>query len=146
MTATYSYPGADPINLVRWYLGDTATGDDGIVDNPLVTDAEIVFALSQKNDDAKAAAAFAARYASIKLIHEPKSVRLLDFSGSSGGGSAKELAAWYLDLAERLERETTRPGIYAGGISVSDKDAVESDTDRAPPAFYRGMHDYEGGD
>jgi hypothetical protein len=30
--------------------------------------------------------------------------------------------------------------IYAGGISVDDKDTVESDTDRVDPAFYRGIH------
>ncbi|MFA6358710.1 MAG: hypothetical protein WCY09_08665 [Candidatus Omnitrophota bacterium] len=33
---------------------------------------------------------------------------------------------------------------YAGGISISDKDTYESNTDRVKPRFYRGMHDFPG--
>jgi hypothetical protein len=143
--AFYIDPAADPIQLVRWYLGDTATGDDGIsLENPLVSDLEIEFALSQNGDDAKAAAAFCARYAAVKLLHQPQSVRLLDFSASLGT-SLKELAEHYLKLAERLEREVARPNIYAGGLSVSEKFSVEQNTDRVAPFFRRGMHDYDGG-
>lgn len=145
MTATYVHPGVDAINLVRWYLGDTATDDDGNIANPLVTDAEIIFALAQKNDNAKTAAAFCARYAATRLIHEPQSLRLLDFS-ISGGASARDIADRYIDLADRLESEAMRAGIYAGGISVSDKAANRANTDVDQPAFRRGMHDYDGAD
>ncbi len=33
---------------------------------------------------------------------------------------------------------------YAGGISIADKDTVESDSDRPMTAFRRGMHAYPG--
>jgi hypothetical protein len=142
--ATYVWPGHSDINLVRWYLGDTATSSSEEVADPLVTDLEITFALQQKSNDAKAAAAFCARYASVKLLRgDAQSVRLLDFS-ASGMTSAKDAADYYLKLAERLEREDQRAGIYAGGISVSEKEANRSDTDIAQPAFRRGMHDYNG--
>ena len=42
-----------------------------------------------------------------------------------------------LDLG-RLGAEQTSVA-YAGGISVSDKETVESDTDRVSPRFFRGM-------
>lgn len=144
--ATYQHPGASNVHLVRWYLGDTQTnGDTDAVVDPLVTDLEIIFALQQKSDNAKAAAAFCARYAATKLIHEPQSVRLLDFSASSGGSTAKEIADRYLKLAEQLEREDKRAGIYAGGISVTGKEANEANTDIVQPAFKRGIHDFDPG-
>jgi hypothetical protein len=30
--------------------------------------------------------------------------------------------------------------VYAGGISIADKNTVEEDTDRVAPAFHRGIH------
>jgi hypothetical protein len=30
-------------------------------------------------------------------------------------------------------------GLYAGGISIDDKDDIEDDSDRAKPSFWRGM-------
>ena len=34
------------------------------------------------------------------------------------------------------------PQLYAGGLSISDKDTVEADTDRVQPDFYRGQDDF----
>lgn len=42
-----------------------------------------------------------------------------------------------LDMSELDVTQTSK--IYAGGISVSDKDAIEADTDRVQPRFSRGM-------
>ena len=140
--AYYTSPSNDDLQLVRWYLGDTVTGDDSQVDNPLVTDTEIAFALTQKSDP-KAAAAFCARYASVKLLREPSSVRLLDFAAEAGT-TAKDAADYYLKLAERLEREAVRAGIYAGGLSIAEKEAARADTDLVQPAFRRGIHDIDG--
>ena len=144
MTSLYVHPEGSDIQKVRWYLADTAVGEDGVtVVDPLVTDLEIEFALSEKGNDPKAAAAFCFRYAATKLLREPDQVRLLDFSMGSAS-SAKDIADFYFRMAERLEREVARPNIYAGGISVSDKETVEQNTDRVAPFFKRGMHDYPG--
>lgn len=42
-----------------------------------------------------------------------------------------------LDLSELGQTITSK--MYAGGISVADKDAIQSDTDRVTPRFARGM-------
>ncbi len=42
-----------------------------------------------------------------------------------------------LDLSQNGVTQTSRA--YAGGISLSDKDSIESDTDRVIPRFARGM-------
>ena len=138
--ATYQFPGNSLNDQVRWYLGDTD------VTAALVSDTEIIFALSQKNGDPKSAAAFCARFISIKIAREPESVRLLDFAASRGGGSTKALADRYYALALELEQESpgARSGIYAGGISVGDKLANEQNTDTVQPAFRVGMHDHDG--
>ena len=47
-----------------------------------------------------------------------------------------------MDLSQTgvtLSRGTTSGGPYAGGISVSDKDTQEDDTDRVQPRFVRGF-------
>lgn len=55
-------------------------------------------------------------------------------------------------LAMLLEMDLTEMGVtqtgrlYAGGISVSDKDTVESDTDRVTPQYKRGMFDGDLGE
>lgn len=35
----------------------------------------------------------------------------------------------------------TAPVLYAGGISISDKEVDEADSDLVKPSFYRGLHD-----
>jgi len=51
----------------------------------------------------------------------------------------------YMDLATSLDRQAILRGLgstsaYAGGISLSDKDTQESNTDRVPPKFTRNLH------
>ncbi len=51
----------------------------------------------------------------------------------------------YMDLAERFESEYgLRVKPFAGGISVSGKEAVEDDTDRVKPSFTMGGYDHSG--
>jgi len=50
----------------------------------------------------------------------------------------------YRDLAGSMRKQALRSGgitIYAGGISVSDKEANEDNDDMVTPAFTRGMFD-----
>lgn len=35
----------------------------------------------------------------------------------------------------------TAPMLYAGGLSISDKEVDEADSDLVKPSFYRGLHD-----
>lgn len=53
----------------------------------------------------------------------------------------EQRAADYRVLADRLLARSRRGGAipYAGGISQSDKDLVEDDSDRVLPLFSRGM-------
>lgn len=45
----------------------------------------------------------------------------------------------------KAQSETLRTfSVYAGGISVADKNAHDDDTDWDKPAFARGMHDFPG--
>lgn len=144
--AHYIDPRSDLRQRVRWYLGDTDTTSNEQVVDPLVTDVEIEFALGENSNNVIKAAAFCARYASMKLLRgDVYAVKLLDFSATSGGNmSAKDLSDKYLELATRLESESHPPGIYAGGISIADKETTAANSDRVAPFFHRNMHDYPG--
>lgn len=51
----------------------------------------------------------------------------------------------YMTLAASLRRAGSFSAVpYAGGISVSDKQGVEADSDRVPPMFSVGVHDHPG--
>lgn len=57
----------------------------------------------------------------------------------------------YMGLAAQLDRQATMlgldgTGVYAGGISQSDKTTRENDSDRATPYFTRTTHDDSGRD
>lgn len=61
---------------------------------------------------------------------------------------------WFWDQLEKImesdltyagaTRSSTGGKIYAGGISIADKQTYESDSDRVIPRFGRGMHDFPG--
>lgn len=55
---------------------------------------------------------------------------------------ASQAAAGYQALAQKFGRmAAAQITPYAGGIAASDKDDVESNTDRVRPAFLRGLFD-----
>jgi len=63
--------------------------------------------------------------------------------------SFSQLAKQYLEQAKAYENKdddeinSYYPGStpYSGGISISEKDSVESDTDRVTPNISKNMHD-----
>lgn len=60
--------------------------------------------------------------------------------------SYSQRAKQWLELAGRLRSAASRASLalatpYAGGISIADKLAQESNTDRVAPAFTRNLHD-----
>jgi len=59
--------------------------------------------------------------------------------------SASDKFKHFMAIAADLDKQATLRGLgstsaYAGGISLSDKDTQESNTDRVPPKFTRNLH------
>jgi hypothetical protein len=57
----------------------------------------------------------------------------------------------YKELAKTLDQRRSSTalasggaGVYAGGISIADKETRSSDTDRIAPAFTRDLHSVPG--
>ena len=134
MTWTYSgNPSGTNRDAIRFMIGDTDNTDQ------LVTDEEIAYALAQEGNVYVSAAricrSLASRYA-----------RYMDQSLGDLSISYSQRYQQFTELANRLEFDgSSRVGIpYAGGISQSDKDTVDADTDRIQPAIKIGVHDDPG--
>lgn len=134
MTWTYNVANlaTDETYQVRLLCGDTDTN------NQLIQDEEIDFLLSENSGVYFAAAAAC----------EAIAAKLADEADQKTG----KIATWltkrvdkFLEMAKRLRevasRTLGRP--YAGGISISDKEDQEADTDRVVPAFKVGIMDNE---
>ncbi len=118
-------PETVPRDAVRLLIGDTDSTD------PLLSDAEIAFYLSENGDNVYRAGSEACKAIAAKLA------RLPDFS--AGSVSITSRRAEFLSLAETLGRKaiTATVAPYAGGISKSDKRTREEGADRAGPFFTR---------
>ena len=131
MTWTYS---GDPTfskkDEVRFLLGDTNS------DSQRVSDEEIEYTLTSAGNNAYSAAARCARsLAALYATKVDKAVGDLNISWS-------QLAQNFASLAAQLEGQVARrssPRLYAGGISVSDKDSEDLRTDRVEPRFKSDM-------
>ena len=129
MTWTYTPGGADPVSQVRALVGDTVAA------MPRLQDEEIAAILA-----AQPSVPYAAYQAARALV-----ARYAGMVTSSGGGTSKQwdqLTRHYTDLAAALRRDALRSGAagaipYAGGLSIAEKLAQESDTDAVQPAFRR---------
>lgn len=135
MTWTYDIALATPKDQVRFLTADTEATD------PLVQDEEIAFVLTQQPNTYRAAAAVArqiarqfARQATIDIATE---VRI----------SLSDRAKQYFEMAKDMEHQANIGaggggglGVFVGGISQGQKQAVESDADRVRPAFTRETH------
>lgn len=126
-------PSANDRDEVRFLVGDTDTSDQ------LVNDAEIAYAVAEEADNLMAAARIAKAIAA-------KFARLVDKSVGDLSISYNQRQEAFLNLASELETRSNRSGAapYAGGISVSDKETVEDNTDRVEPSFKKGMNDNPG--
>jgi hypothetical protein len=127
MTATYTNdPVGNPIDQIRLLVGDTDVSD------ALLQDAEILFFLSQ-DDNVYKAAAIAARSIAGKLVRSVTETKFDDVSQKTTPPSAH-----YLKLADALDAQANKIssritlGLFAGGTSVSQMEAVRNDPDRAP--------------
>lgn len=123
------------LNSVRLLVGDTDTSDQ------LVQNEEIVFALSQANDNVYYAAGWTCRVIAAKFS------RMVDTQLDGAlQASYSDRAKQYQQLASQVEAQGKKTsgkslGAFGGGISVSDVSVVNSDTDRIKPAFSIGQFD-----
>ena len=126
-------PSSSDRDSVRFLIGDTDSSDEQL------SNEEINWILTQEPNTYlaghMAAQIIAGRYA-----------RLVDKSVGDLRISYSQRQKTYFALAEALVQQAmSNSGLaapYAGGISVSDKQLVESNTDRVQPSFKKGMHDY----
>ncbi len=124
-------------------IGDlsTSTGSE------IFSDGEIDYFVSKKpNAHLSAAAAVNSLVGSTRGVTLSgvlsKQVGDLKIDYGSGGSSVSEIL---ILKAKQLRVDGARKAKpYAGGISRSDKEAQESDTDRDRPHFRIGQHDHPG--
>lgn len=133
MTWTYSVSQLATSSLmqVRYLMGDTKSTDQQ------VQDEEITFALTQR-PSVYGGAATVCRALASRLAREADTVD----KDLRTVLSARSRA--YLRMATDYEMQAAVRGgalPYAGGISVSDKQSRESNTDRVQPLFNIGMQD-----
>ena len=122
---------------VRLYIGDTDST------NPQVADETIEATLVLYPDPMLAAAVIARSLAA-------QYGRDVTYHAGSVGENSSDLARFYLDLAKELDpmgvtRAIPLAQISVGGLSLSDKDTLDSNTDAGPPSFSKGMDDIPGG-
>lgn len=120
---------AERRDAVRLLVGDTDTNDQQI------QDAEITFALSQAQDEVYSAAAICAQTLAGKFSRRSD----VEFDGVSEKFGS--LAEHYRKLATTLRQDAKRYGSkglgtpVAGGISQSDMETADENTDRVKPKF-----------
>lgn len=117
------------LNAVRLLIGDTD------IQEPLLQDEEISFSLGQTNNNPYFAASWACRIIASKFS------RLVDTKLDSAGSSKySDRIDHYILLANQLSDLGKKTygkalGLFGGGLSKSEMDVVNSDTDRVQPAF-----------
>lgn len=132
MTWSYSGdPASSDLDRVRFLIGDTDTVDQ------LVNNEEVNWALGE----------FPIYIAAAELSEAiaAKFSRKVDKSVGDLKISFSKQAEQYSKKAKQLRNRGSLAAIapYAGGISVSDKESVVSNTDRVDPSFSRGMNDHD---
>lgn len=124
-------PASNTTDALKFLVGDQSTSSA----TELLSTAECNYLLAAYGTP-RAAAPHAARAIAADLaVKVGKSVGDLRLD-------AQQQYEHYMTLAASLERQASFSAVpFAGGVSVSQKQSVESDTDRVAPSFAVGMHD-----
>jgi hypothetical protein len=136
MSFTYDPASEAPLHEIRWLCGDTDPTD------PLQQDEEITRVLTRQPNTYRAASTvarqIARQFARQCDLDIAKEVRI----------SLSDRSKQYYQMAKDLEDEANKAvgggggvGVFVGGISVRQKQAVESNDDRVRPAFTRELHE-----
>lgn len=132
MSWSYSPGGTDPLDQVRFIIGDTVTTDQQLQDE------EITVAIGMRSN-VYAAAAICCRSLASKFS------RSVD-QGAVGPSYVKysQMAIAYRNMAVSFDQISLTSGnvpIYSGGISEADALTQTQDADRVPSVFSIGMDD-----
>lgn len=134
MPATYDSSLKLKKDQVRFLIKDVTN----LTTDALVQDEEISWVLTKKSNVYRAAA----------LICDSLAVRLRGVTRRHVGDTEIEFGpSDYRSLAASLRAHGAlgdKP--FAGGISISEKQTLEDDTDWPDRDFYRGLHDHEEAD
>ena len=138
MTWTYGGdPSASALAAIRFLTGDTDTNDQ------LINDEEIAWTNNQvTGSDTATTALYEVSYRVMVAIASKfsrladQSVGDLKVDMNQKAYNAREQAAL---LKQQALREGNTPTPYAGGISVSDKEIDEENSDIVQPYFSRGQ-------
>jgi len=130
----FTYVLTNDIGKVRFLIGDNIAADAFLADD------EITYLLTL-HPNVRSASVEACKAIAARMSREAdKSIGDLSLSYS-------QRATAYLTLAKELQASAAGViSAYCGGISISDKLAVEADTDRVPPRFSTGMMSDSGSD
>lgn len=138
MAWTYgANPASSTLDAVRLLIGDTDTNDQQL------QDGEIQWNLSKYSNNVYAAAVASARQVAARYA------RMMDSDIESVSVKASVLYKNYADLANKIAAEGTSTGngtnnpigVYVGGVTISDVEATDAESDRLPPAFVDGQFD-----
>lgn len=124
-----SDPSGSTRDAVRLMIGDTD------IDDQLIQDEEIAYFLDQEGTTHMAAARAADAIAAKFSRQADKKVGDLSIAASQRAKAYRDLAA---DLRSQASKFVTP---FAGGISVSNKQSYEGDSDRVKPSMSRVVHD-----
>ena len=133
----WTYTGAtsapSSAGVVRLLTGQVSSQDD-----ELLYDSEVTWTLSQFSNEYEAAA-LGCDILSAKYAANPDQEKVGQL-GLTWGSRAEKYAKKATEL-RALRQRVTGAGIYVGGISLSDKQIDQADTDRVPMSFQIGMDD-----
>ena len=138
MTWTYSGdPSANARDSIRFLIGDTDTNDQ------LLSDEEIAWVNSEASGSATATTAVYDAAMRCCMSIASKLAREADKSIGDLSVSMSQRAKAYRDQAKELKalatREGTVPVPYAGGITISDKEVDEQNSDLFRSWFSAGQ-------
>ena len=131
MTWTYSATSiSTDLAKVRLTIGDTDTNDQ------LLSDEEINYVLGRYDDVDRASAEC------IKiLLAQPEAARAVDRSGTGFSATRSQRFQHLRDiLAELQAKATSAAGATLTGVSVSERETLESDSDYIAASFEVGLH------
>ena len=129
MTWTFENDFTTDRDKVRIECGDVITRDQQL------DDKAITYAISIEGSILSAAARCCEWLQSFYA-------RKADMSEGALKISLSQRALAYVKKAKELRfRDSITAVPYSGGISIADKENYNDDTDRVPPAFFRGMED-----
>lgn len=136
MAFTYtSDPENSPRDAVRLLTGDTNSAD------PLLQDSEVAYFLSLFTDSPYPAAAAACD--AISSLYS----RQADTTNGRLSVKASQRAEAYAKRADELRRDNMISAeVFAGGLTISGKNALDADSNAVQPSFSIDMDDYDSPD